>query len=188
MIMGVAALAVSLAAPAKASFIGHEMTASYRFPNLGQVYAFSEWTPATFTVGAGVETVGDVEGVTRLDTDFSATSLVLTLTAILNTPTWNAAAFNGPVFALTSGTLGVLSATVSASTTMAGFDISRVAVTANEIQLNWADLAYVDGTVIAIDFNFGETPVPEPGTLALVGLGLAGLFAARRRSTAASPS
>jgi hypothetical protein len=177
-----AALLVMAQGEARASLAGKELSASYRFPNLGTVYSFATWTPATFTVGAGQETSGDVEGVTWLLTDFSATSLVLTFDTVLNQPTWNAVAFNGPVFTLTSGTLGITGVTVGAGTTMAGFDASRVLLTGTEIGLDWNGLSYVDGTTVELLFDFASASVPEPATLGLFGLGLAGLFAARRRA------
>lgn len=166
---------------ARASLAGKVFAASYRFPNQGTVYASSTWTPPTFTVGAGQETSGDVEGVTRLLTDFSATSLVIEFDTNLTAPTWNTVPFNGPVFTLTSGTLGIAGVSVGAGTTMAGFDAARVLVTGTEIGLDWNGLSYVDGTRVELLFTFANVAVPEPASLALLGLGLAGLLAARRR-------
>lgn len=180
-VAGAALIAASVAGTAHASLLGKEMEATYRFPDLGSVYAFAPWSPPTFTVGAGTETTGNVENVTWLVTDFTATSLLLTFDTVLTNPTWNAAAFNGPVFSLTSGTLGIVSANVDGTTTMAGFDDSRVTVTDTEIRLDWNGLSYVDGTTIAISFTFDGTAVPEPGALALLAFALGGLIIASRR-------
>jgi hypothetical protein len=70
-------------------------------------------------------------------------------------------------------------ATVDGSTTMSGFDDSRVSFTDHEILVNWAGLSYADGTRVNINFTFGA-PVPEPGSGLLVGCGLLGLAYFRR--------
>ena len=48
-------------------------------------------------LGAGAETVGDVESVTFITADFTDTRLTLVFDTVLTSPTWNAVAFNGPV-------------------------------------------------------------------------------------------
>jgi hypothetical protein len=64
---------------------------------------------------------------------------------------------------------------VNGSTTMTGFDDSRVSLTGNQILVNWQGLGWSNGTVVKIDFTF----VPEPSSAAL--LGIAGLAALERR-------
>jgi hypothetical protein len=170
--------AIVMGSPAEASLIGRSMTATYQYPDLGTVYSGSAWTPPSFVVGTGEETVGTIEGVTDLHTDFGASNLTITLDTVLDAPVWNAAAFNGPVF--TAGApLGITGASVDAATTMPGFDASRVSFAGDQIALDWAGLGYVNGTVVKIDFAF--SPVPEPAGFAILGTGLAGLAALRRR-------
>jgi hypothetical protein len=169
---------LAAAAPAHASFIGQDFTATYQFPALGQVYPDSSWSPASFTVGAGVETVGDVEGVTTISVDFAASTLTLVLNTILPGPAWTATAFNGPVFTA-NGPLGIAGASVNGATNLAGFDASRVSFTGSTIQVNWQGLSYTSGSQVALDFAF--VPVPEPASLGLFGVGVAGLLAMRRR-------
>ena len=98
----VAAAFIGGAAPARASFIGAEMTASYQYPTLGSIYGQASWTPPTFTVGGGVETVGNVENVTSIAVNFASSSLSMLLTTVLGNPTWGGADFNGPVITATS--------------------------------------------------------------------------------------
>jgi hypothetical protein len=164
--------------PARASFISAEMTASYQYPTLGTIYAPATWAPPTFVVGAGVETLANIEGVTNIAVDFSSASLSLLLTTVLDSPTWGSVAFNGPVFTATAP-LGISSASVNAATTMAGFDVSRISYTGNEIRIDWNGLSYGNGTAVVVDFTF--VAVPEPATLALLGFGLLTMAAVARR-------
>lgn len=179
--MPIALAAVALiagAAPSQASLLGHQMTATYQHPALGTVYGDATWAPATFVTGAGGETVGDIEGVTQIAVDFAASTLTLVLTTTLTGPVWNSAAFNGPVFT-SADALGIVSATVdSLATTMSGFGDSRVSFTGNEIRIDWGGLGYTSGTKVVVNF----TTVPEPLTLAVLGVGLLGLAAVRRRA------
>jgi hypothetical protein len=178
-------LAAVCAAPAHADFIGRTMSAGYYFPDSGSPYPFGTFAPATFVVGGGTETVGDVEGVTTLTVDFTGSSLSIVLDTILTAPTWNASAFNGIIFGLLSaGSLDILSASVDASTTMAGFDASRVTFADTSVGINWNGLSYVDGTVIRVNFTFAPQGVPEPGVAWLLVIGLAAALTRRtvRRS------
>ena len=122
------ALVLALApAPASASLIGQTLDAVYYHPDLDTVYVGAVFTPSSFVVGAGQETDGNVEDVTHLLVDFADDSLTITFDTILPTPTWNNTDFNGIVFTATAPH-GIASASVDGSTTMAGFDDTRVIV------------------------------------------------------------
>jgi PEP-CTERM motif len=167
-----------LANSAHAGLLGRTLDAVYDYPDLSSPYSFASFTPLSFTVGAGVETVGNVEGVTSLPVDVTDDTLTIELDTILASPTWNVASFNGIVFTLGSpGTLGIVSAVVDGATTLGGFDNSRLSVTNDQIRIDWNGLAYSNGVKVVADFHF----VPEPSTLSLIVLGLVGLSRIRSK-------
>jgi hypothetical protein len=171
-----ACLAVAaIPSPAEAGLIGKQLDAVYYVPDTSTPYAQASFTPSSFTVGSGQETDGLVEGVTHLLVDFSDSTLTITLTTTLTTPTWGGAPFNGIIFT-SPGPLGIAGATVNPTTTMSGFDNSRVSFDTDQIFINWNGLSYVNGTVVTVDF----ASVPEPATMAVLGAGLLGLAAVRR--------
>lgn len=168
--------------PAQASLIGQGFNVSYRFADLSTVYANATATPADFVVGAGVDSVIDVENVTDLIVDVAAASLSIVFDTVLSSPTWNPASFNGLRF-IGTAPHGIAGASVDGTSTLAGFDASRVTLTGDEIRLDWNSLSYADGTQLVINFTFAA--VPEPASLALLGAGLLGLAGTRRRRAAA---
>lgn len=170
------AIGLLLCAQAHAGLLGDTLTASYRYPDLAETYNQAIWTPPSFTVRAGEETTASIEDVTQIHIDFTDATLVVTLHTVLSAPTWNASTFNGPVF-VTDRPLAIHAISIDPSTTMSGFDASRVWLTDTEIAVNWAGLPYTDGTNVIIDFDFNA---PEPPSLGLVAIGLAGLAMIRR--------
>lgn len=178
---GLSALGLALAllpVPALAGLAGTTVGEGYYFPDAVTLYSGASYSPQSFVVGAGPESTITVEGVTTITVDFADTSLDLLFNTILTNPTWNSTAFNGVIF--TGPGLATLnSVTVNGSTNFAGFDASRVALSGNQLLLNWQGLSYNDGTSISLSFGV----VPEPATWALLiaGFGMVG-YAARRRS------
>lgn len=65
----------------------------------------------------------------------------------------------------------------------AGEQIGRVRITTGDVPLGFVDVPGLYDVVVMDDFIFSE-PVPEPGTFALIALGLAGVGAARTRTRA----
>lgn len=170
-------------APASATLLGESFSARYYFPDSSSIYPNAS-VPPDFIVGPGVEGSIDVEGVTDVTFDFDALSLAITFDTTLDGPTWTSTSFNGIIF--TSATPLDVSGAFVVSTTLAGFDNSRITISGNQIALNWQGLSYVDGTSISIGFSdLGGSAVPEMATWAMMvaGFGLAGA-ALRARKTA----
>jgi hypothetical protein len=171
---------------ANAALVGSTISAGYYFPNDTTPYPFATASPDSFAVGAGVETVINVEDVTDINVDFGDDYLTILFNTILTSPTWNVTEFNGVIFegmALSS----ISGVSVDAmATTMAGFDIGRVTIVGDRLLLNWNGLSYVNGTTIRLDFEMAEIPLPVGWTLMLAGLALgSGASALRRRLAAA---
>ena len=163
-----ALLAVGLAFGASgasaATLMGNSIDAAYYFPDSGTVYPFGTASLNPFTVGAGVDTTIDVEGVTSLLIDFSATSLVITLQTILTNPTWNAAAQNGPAFRVLSGNPfpEIDSVVASNAGPVTAFLLG------GDLFVNWAGIPFTSGDTVTIEF----VPIPLPASIVVLGFGL----------------
>lgn len=190
--LAVAVLTAVTATSAQAGFVGRQLQATYYFPDLTTPYALATEAPPTFTVGApvAVETIVNVEGVTQIAVDFTDNSVRFGFTTSLNNPTWSSVSFNGMVFDLLTGsTFSLTSKSIDPSSTFAGFDASRVGYSDNQLTINWNGLSYVNGTSLLINFTSAPASVPEPGSLALLGLALAGLaYCTRQKRNATAVS
>lgn len=178
LVFGLLTLSLGAADPARALGLGGlGMSAAYFSPNLATPYANASFEPPSFVVGPGQETTGDVDGATILNVDFGDDVLDILIESSLTNPTWISSEFNGIVFT-SLVPHGILTATVDGATTMAGLDDSDITFDDDQIFVNWGGHSSADGTFVRIRFAF----VPEPGPATMIGLGLAGLLVARRRS------
>ncbi len=185
-------LTAAAATAAHAGFVGRTLQATYYTPNLSTPYPSATATPPVFTVGTApaVETTFDVEGVTQIAVDFTDASLRLNFTTSLSNPTWNPASFNGLVFdVLAGGPLSLASASIDPSSTLSGFDASRVGLSADRLTIDWNGISYVNGSSLLINFAAAPASVPEPGSLALLAMALAAsAFIARQKHAKAADS
>jgi len=145
----------------------------YYFPTSTSAYD----APTSFA--ADGSTVADAQGVF----DITGTPLTSTLGqftfTFLESSSWNSAAFNGFTVDLTTGG-SYLFVVKDAATTDSAFTGSEVSLTGPaEVSVNWQGEAFTAGQKVVLDYAI----TPEPGTLALAGLGFAGMVAARRRSS-----
>ena len=169
----IAAAFVLGGAASAATLNGSTVSGAYYFPDAGSVYGNSITLPGTFIIGAGIESVIDVETVTQIAVDFSARSLLLNFTTSLINPIWNSFAQNGPIFTILSGNgFGrVTSVSVSSGGSVTA-DVSG-----GKLTVNLAGLRYETGDTIQINL----APVPLPAAMPLMLIGIAGFGTLARR-------
>jgi hypothetical protein len=171
MLLALAALAAS-AAPASATFIGATVTADYLFPDLSSVV----YASGTAVAGPGVE-FADIGGFgvgLSPNADFDAASITLDYPVgwTLN----GSGTFDGWRFTTSAG--GITGVTLDPSSTVPGLTGAAISFTGSEIFVNQLGLGNWAAAFFTLNVTFAD--VPAPGALALFGLGLAGLAAARR--------
>lgn len=164
-----AALALSaFAQSANAGLLNDEVKATYHFPSLEANYA---------NLGQGVV---DADGLTfdgiglfdltvsdrRITIDYKITSY------------WTPTSYNG--FALTDLSKALPALKLGAGTNMDGFGTDNFWVYDNILFVNWQGLSFNTDTLVVLDLVEAPAQVPEPLSLGLLGLGLAGIAASRR--------
>jgi hypothetical protein len=164
-----------VAKPARAAFMnGDPVRIEWLYPDTGTL--LDSWD---VIVGPGVE-VPDAHSFGAIDINLTSAqpSIIFDFTVLHGT--FGSASFNGFRFSDYTGTLASFSGlTIDPITNMTGLDSSRLTFSPDEIFVNFQSLSADSDTVVGFDVS----SVPEPGTLLLLGGGLVGLAARRRRAS-----
>lgn len=159
-------------APAAASplLLGETIETTYLFPNTGTIFSASVST----VVGAGTELLG-FAGLANID--FSDTNILITM---IRPGGPNNVAFDGFRFADVGGTIPAFtSVVINAATNVTGFNATHLSFGPDFVLVNLANLTVATGEVISLDLNRSVSQVPEPTTLLLLSVGLAGVLGCR---------
>jgi hypothetical protein len=165
-------LAASLAVSglAQAGLVGNTVTCA-------QVGPSSNFTcsAASAVVGAGVEFVGGND-TAYWSLDFSNDQFVGTAL--------ESNSLGSTIFEFTNLTAAFNLAIFGGQTGMTGFDASDITLDNGTLRIDMRNTVSQQNASFSIRLAAGGQQVPEPGSLALLGLGLVGLAAARRRKQA----
>lgn len=174
LILGCTLLCSLFAAPVSAAtFIGDSFEGSYRFPHLQNA-----------TIDGGSEVVSPVAQFTFVTGRINPTAIISASNVLITFAgrgTYNEAEFNGILLKnLSRNNIGGF--VLDPSTTISGFDQSRLSFTSDSLSFNFEGLSIQATDRISANVAFVTNAVPEPATWAimLVGFGAVG-FAMRRR-------
>lgn len=179
------ALATGLIGSAQATPLldGKVVGFTYHYPDQTTPYGYAD--NGNYLVGSGIEIANVVDGLAQMDISDRNLLIAFLPPAYIFLPSesnFYPSTFSGFVIYDAFNTIeDFTSVTINPASNMAGLDDSRISFDANHIWVNWQGLPFdLNRTVVSLDLNRGHA-VPEPASLALVGLGLAAIAASLRR-------
>ena len=175
LVLGAVMLILVMAGSAGASLIGDTVTVAH-------VYGTTNlYGPQDTVVAAGDGDVVAVYigGTHEYNVNVEAYSINTIFTVNL---AWsNRPSFNGLVVGSLDDSSGNPLQGVTIDTNMSGWDVSRLYYSDDQVKFNWKGLSFTTDTYFNASLDFGQNAVPIPGALWLLGSGLLGLVAVRRR-------
>jgi hypothetical protein len=167
-----------VASIANAGLLGSTVNMAAYYPNSTTVFK----DPGNAVVSGGVEfAAGSYIGYsTSWEINISDTQLIITDTGSVGFP-FGTALFNGWILKIINGP-SIASAVVDG---ISGFSPFAISVVGGDLLLNYQGVNGTAGSSSVINFQTASA-VPEPATLAIFGLGLAGLGLMRRRKRVAA--
>jgi hypothetical protein len=156
--------------------MGSTLNYAYYYPAWGTPYGGSPDANGNFVVGPGDEIYSITDAMGHMNV--TADQIIV---EFRHSSTIGAAAFNGWVLTDILGTVDrFASVTIDAATDLIGLDASRLSFTDDTIALNWQGLSFDAGTRVVLNVSTSPNPVPEPGSLPLLGAALLGIAFIRR--------
>ena len=132
---------------------------------------------AAETVGNGVEfQVGNLPGAAYFNIDFSD--------GLLTAFGLNNGSLSATILHFSDLTTPFSSASFVGQTGFTGLDVGDFTFSAGELMIDLRGTSFSQGSQFSVAFAPTPSAVPEPGTIALLGLGLIGIVAARKRKQA----